>query len=75
MAAKKLRLGVDTGGTFTDAVIMDEESGEFIIDKVSSTPSDPSISFQQIVSQVLERLGVKHGGGHLLGPRDDRGYQ
>ena len=38
---------------------MDEESGEFIIDKVSSTPSDPSISFQQIVSQVLERLGVK----------------
>ena len=59
MAAKKLRLGVDTGGTFTDAVIMDEESGEFIIDKVSSTPSDPSISFQQIVSQVLERLGVK----------------
>ena len=59
MPFNKLRLGVDTGGTFTDAVIMDEESGEFIIDKVSSTPSDPSLSFYQIVAQALETTHAK----------------
>src|SRR5262249_28248651 len=59
MASRKLRLGVDTGGTFTDAVIMDEESGEFIIDKVSSTPADPSIGFHQIVSRALETTGAR----------------
>jgi N-methylhydantoinase A len=49
---------VDTGGTFTDAVIMDEESGEFIIDKVSSTPADPSLSFYEIIAQALQTTGA-----------------
>jgi N-methylhydantoinase A len=59
MEAKRLRLGVDTGGTFTDAVIMTEDSGEFTIDKVPSTPSDPSVSLHQIIRQSLDQVGGK----------------
>ncbi len=36
------RAGVDTGGTFTDLVALDEETGEIRITKVLSTPSHPS---------------------------------
>jgi N-methylhydantoinase A len=53
-----LRLGVDTGGTFTDLVILDEESGTLRIDKVPSTPSDPSLSFHKIIQQGLAATGA-----------------
>lgn len=59
---KNVRLAVDTGGTFTDAVIMDEELGEFTIEKVPSTPSDPSQSFLEIVCKLLETVGIKPDG-------------
>ena len=36
------RLGVDVGGTFTDAILVNESTGETRTGKVSSTPSDPS---------------------------------
>src|ERR1700757_295698 len=35
-----LRLGIDIGGTFTDLCALDEERGEFINLKVSTTPRD-----------------------------------
>ncbi|NIR99782.1 MAG: hypothetical protein GWN99_01700, partial [Gemmatimonadetes bacterium] len=38
------RLGIDTGGTFTDAFLINEATGEIRIGKVSSTPSDPSVA-------------------------------
>src|SRR5438309_8927624 len=37
-----LRVAADTGGTFTDFVAVDEETGRIDIAKVPSTPSDPS---------------------------------
>jgi len=37
-----IRAGVDTGGTFTDLVLFDEETGDIRMSKVSSTPSEPS---------------------------------
>ena len=37
-----LRVAIDTGGTFTDVVAIDEESGEQFAVKVPSTPGDPS---------------------------------
>ena len=58
MPASRLRLGVDTGGTFTDAVIMNEETGDFNIDKVPSTPADPALSFHRIVSDALSTTGA-----------------
>lgn len=49
-------VAVDTGGTFTDMVVMDQETGEIEILKVPSTPSDPS---QSIVQGVLEMFPNK----------------
>ncbi|MFH1115892.1 MAG: hydantoinase/oxoprolinase family protein [Pseudomonadota bacterium] len=36
------RLGCDIGGTFTDFVLVNDETGEFSIYKCLTTPSDPS---------------------------------
>jgi N-methylhydantoinase A len=37
-----IRAGVDTGGTFTDLIAYDEESGSIELTKVISTPREPS---------------------------------
>ena len=42
--AGKYRLGIDVGGTFTDAMIINEETCEIRIGKVPSTPKDPYTS-------------------------------
>ena len=47
------RIGVDTGGTFTDLVAV-STTGEVRLRKVSSTPSQPSAA----VFQALERTGI-----------------
>ena len=38
----KFRTAVDTGGTFTDIFVFNEESGEVRVQKVPSTPDNPS---------------------------------
>ena len=38
-----LRIAIDTGGTFTDVVAIDDATGEISAVKTPSTPSDPSI--------------------------------
>ena len=58
----KHRLGVDIGGTFTDATLIDEESGEVRIAKVPSTPSDPSDGFITAALRVLREAGVPPSG-------------
>lgn len=42
MKDRKYRLGCDIGGTFTDFVLVNDETGEFTIYKCLTTPSDPS---------------------------------
>ena len=54
----RFRLGVDIGGTFTDAVLLLEESGETSIAKVPSTPSDPSVGFLDAVTRILTANAV-----------------
>ncbi len=36
------RSGVDIGGTFTDVIVFDEETGDIEIEKTPSTPSNPA---------------------------------
>ena len=52
------RLGVDVGGTFTDLLLIDEESGDNFRAKVPSTPADPSIGVLNGISKVCSDAGV-----------------
>ncbi|MSS70174.1 MAG: hydantoinase/oxoprolinase family protein [Candidatus Latescibacteria bacterium] len=56
--AFRYRLGVDVGGTFTDATLIDETTGEIRVGKVPSTPGDPSIGFIEAVHRILRDAGA-----------------
>ena len=58
-ATRRYRLGIDVGGTFTDGILLDEESGETRIAKVPSTPGDPSVGFLEAVERILHEAGIE----------------
>ena len=47
------RVGIDTGGTFTDIVCFDASTGAMRVTKVSSTPSNPAIGLVRGVKAIL----------------------
>lgn len=49
----KLRMGVDTGGTFTDCVVIDED-GRIHSFKELSTPKDPSVGLYNVIKKAAE---------------------
>ena len=51
------RVGVDSGGTFTDVCMFEEVTGRIEIWKTSSTPEDLSLGIAEVVSQGLEKVG------------------
>ena len=55
------RLGVDIGGTFTDAILLNENTGEIRTGKVPTTPADPSGGFLRVVNRMLDD-GDDYGG-------------
>jgi N-methylhydantoinase A len=56
LASRQLtRIGVDTGGTFTDFVF--ERDGRVELFKVPSTPSDPSLAIQQGLDRICAEIG------------------
>src|SRR3990172_3482781 len=52
------KLGIDIGGTFTDFVLLDTESGRRYVDKVLTTPGDPSVGAMQGVERILADAGM-----------------
>jgi N-methylhydantoinase A len=52
------RLGVDVGGTFTDLLLISEESGETFTAKVPSTPEDSSVGVLNGVERICNESGV-----------------
>ncbi|WP_321447448.1 hydantoinase/oxoprolinase family protein [uncultured Cohaesibacter sp.] len=50
------RIGVDSGGTFTDICLFEEETGRLEIWKLSSSPDDPSRAIAQGVVEGLEQV-------------------
>ena len=50
------RIGVDSGGTFTDVCLFDDESGRIEVWKVASTPDDTSRGIAQGVEEGLARV-------------------
>jgi N-methylhydantoinase A len=55
------RVGVDSGGTFTDVCLFDEENGRVEVWKVSSTPDDPSRGIAQGVEEGMRRVAPEAG--------------
>ncbi len=55
---RRIRIGVDTGGTFTDVVAFDEDSGELVTTKTPSTPGNPADGFITGVEKILSVLGA-----------------
>ena len=52
------RLGVDVGGTFTDFLLLNEDTGETKTAKVPSTPEDSSIGVLNGVAKICESSGI-----------------
>ncbi len=55
---QRIRIGIDTGGTFTDVVAIDEGTGEVVTTKTPSTPANPADGFLAGVEKVLGLLGA-----------------
>ena len=58
----KYRVTVDTGGTFSDFVFFNEDSGEIAITKVPSTPKEP---FQAVLNGVKELIDQDVAAGDI----------
>ncbi|WFU92183.1 hydantoinase/oxoprolinase family protein (plasmid) [Rhizobium sp. CC1099] len=50
-----MRIGADIGGTFTDIVLVDDQSGLFRLGKVLTTPSQPDDGVINGIRQVMTR--------------------
>jgi N-methylhydantoinase A len=58
-SSPRYRLGVDVGGTFTDLLLINEDSGETYAAKVPSTPKDASLGVLNGVAKLCETHGVE----------------
>ena len=58
-------VGVDVGGTFTDIVVYDEESGQVVAGKSPSIPESPAEGVMNALQQLSVELGYvsifRHG--------------
>ncbi|MBW7929713.1 MAG: hydantoinase/oxoprolinase family protein [Gammaproteobacteria bacterium] len=52
------RLGVDVGGTFTDLILVNGQTGDVHSAKVPSTPSDPSIGVLNGIGRICQNAGI-----------------
>ncbi len=51
-------MGVDIGGTFTDLILIDDNTGAFLLGKELTTPDDPSRAVETVLAEALARAGV-----------------
>ena len=56
MGSPSYRLGVDVGGTFTDLLLLREDTGQTWRAKVPSTPEDQSVGVIQGKDQILSQV-------------------
>jgi N-methylhydantoinase A len=58
---RRLRIGIDTGGTFTDVVAFDEVTGTLAVTKTPSTPADPAQGFLAGLAKILDLASAGPG--------------
>jgi N-methylhydantoinase A/oxoprolinase/acetone carboxylase beta subunit len=51
------RVGVDVGGTFTDLIALDDETGTVFVHKLPTTPEDPSKGTVQGIQEIASQAG------------------
>ena len=61
-SSERYRAGIDIGGTFTDLVLIEDETGERAVGKTLTTPEDPSEAVQEGLVELLEREGLEASG-------------
>jgi N-methylhydantoinase A len=61
------RIGVDSGGTFTDICLFEEQSRRIAVWKVSSTAADPSLAVAEGLGEALAQIGVNASDVAYLG--------
>lgn len=61
-----VRLGVDIGGTFTDLVLLEEETGRSLVVKVPSRPDLPAEALLSAVTKAVEQAGIQPDQVNLL---------
>ena len=54
-----IRVGIDTGGTFTDLVAFAPEGGTLAFHKVVSTPDDPARGIIRGIREIVARVGAR----------------
>lgn len=52
------RAGVDIGGTFTDLIVVDDATGDFVVNKTLSDPQDPSRAIEAVLTDALARGNI-----------------
>ena len=58
MAADRIRIGVDVGGTFTDFVLVDDHRELIFLGKQLTTPRDPSLAIIDGIELILRQAGI-----------------
>ena len=53
-----VRIGIDTGGTFTDLVAFDPDGGRLAFHKVAATPDDPARGIIRGAREIVARVGA-----------------
>ena len=51
-------IGIDTGGTFTDATLIDTTTNELFVDKSPTTPHDFSLGVVNAIGEVAKWVGL-----------------
>ena len=61
-----VRIAIDTGGTFTDLVLSDPDTGRLVFHKVPSTPDDPSRALVEGVRELVAQSGYARADVRFL---------
>ena len=59
--SRRIAVGIDTGGTFTDVIALDWATGRISTAKTPSTPADPSIGFANGIEAARTIAGASGG--------------